>query len=156
MIKNFGGIFVNACFAAIMILILGLIGRNETVIYSTAIILALKLSKQDEIIRLLADKGLNFGVTILTAAIIVKLVDGSVDMKALVESFTTKIGLVTIFAGILTAAAAGRGVILLQNSPEMVASLVIGTMAGVFFFNGVAVGPLIAAGFTYFVVSIIK
>lgn len=105
---------------------------------------------------MLANKGLNIGVIILTAAILSKLVDGSVDVKTLFETFRTKLGIVTLITGILTATVAGRGIIALQNNPEMVSALVIGTMVGVFFFKGVAVGPLIAAGFAYVVMKLIK
>ncbi|MBQ6297041.1 MAG: DUF441 domain-containing protein [Selenomonadaceae bacterium] len=141
---------------AIFLLILGFAGRNESLIYSMIIILTLKCLKQDYLMYLLSDKGLNIGVTILTAAILVKLFDGSVDISIFFESFKTKLGIITILSGILTAAAAGRGIIALQNNPEMISSLVIGTIAGIFFFKGVAVGPLIAAGFAYFIMIIIK
>ena len=153
MIKIFGVIFMTV---AVIIMILGVIGRNETVIYSVGLILVLKLLKQDYFLQILATDGLKIGVIILTASILVKLVDGSVDINVFIGSFKTKIGLITILAGIITALAAGRGIILLQNSPEVISSLVIGTMIGIFFFKGVAVGPLIAAGFTYFIMSIIK
>ena len=76
--------------------------------------------------------------------------------ERMLESFKSSVGIVTILTGVLTAAAAGRGIVMLQNNPEMVSSLVIGTMAGVFFLKGVAVGPLIAAGFAYFIMSFIK
>lgn len=147
---------MNECLVAIIILILGLIGRNDTVIYSVGLILILKFLKQDILLQMLANKGLNIGVIILTAAILSKLVDGSVDVKTLFETFRTKLGIVTLITGILTATVAGRGIIALQNNPEMVSALVIGTMVGVFFFKGVAVGPLIAAGFAYVIMKLIK
>ena len=45
---------------------------------------------------------------------------------------------------------------LMQSNPNVIPALIVGTMAGVFFFKGLAVGPLIAAGFTYFVVIILN
>ena len=45
--------------------------------------------------------------------------------------------------------AGGGGVELLKNDPHIVAALIIGTIIGVCFFKGVAVGPLIAGGMTY-------
>jgi uncharacterized membrane protein (DUF441 family) len=38
----------------------------------------------------------------------------------------------------------------------VIPALIIGTMAGVIFFHGVAVGPLIAAGVTYFVLQVVN
>jgi uncharacterized membrane protein (DUF441 family) len=40
----------------------------------------------------------------------------------------------------------GRGVKLMSNQPDVVAGLLIGTVAGVALLRGVPVGPLIAAG----------
>ena len=40
----------------------------------------------------------------------------------------------------------GRGVKLMTNQPDVVAGLLIGTVAGVAALRGVPVGPLIAAG----------
>jgi len=44
----------------------------------------------------------------------------------------------------------------MQTNPNVIPALIVGTMAGVFFFKGIAVGPLIAAGFTYFVMALIE
>ena len=58
--------------------------------------------------------------------------------------------------GVFVAWAGGLGIPLLKTSPEIVSSLVIGTIAGVFFCNGIPVGPLIAAGLVYIVLSVGK
>ena len=140
----------------LIVLILGIIGHNSTVVYAVLIVLILKLLKLNSALSILGTEGLHLGVIILTAAILVPIVDGTINTKAMLESFKSSVGIVTILTGVLTAAAAGRGIVMLQNNPEMVSSLVIGTMAGVFFLKGVAVGPLIAAGFAYFIMSFIK
>lgn len=140
----------------LIVLILGIIGHNSTVVYAVLIVLILKLLKLNSALSILGTEGLHLGVIILTAAILVPIVDGTINTKVMLESFKSSVGIVTILTGVLTAAAAGRGIVMLQNNPEMVSSLVIGTMAGVFFLKGVAVGPLIAAGFAYFIMSFIK
>ena len=61
-----------------------------------------------------------------------------------------------LIAGLLAAISGGLGVPLMQENPNVIPALIIGTMAGVFFFKGIAVGPLIAAGFTYFVLAVIE
>ena len=50
----------------------------------------------------------------------------------------------------------GAGIPLMQENPNVIPALIVGTMAGVFFFKGIAVGPLIAAGFTYFVMAVFE
>ena len=58
------------------------------------------------------------------------------------------------FASFMAAIAGGGGVKLLSEDTELIPALIIGTMVGVIAFKGVAVGPLIAGGFTYFVMSL--
>ena len=48
----------------------------------------------------------------------------------------------------------GRGVKLMSNQPDIVAGLLIGTVAGVAVLRGVPVGPLIAAGILSLLVGI--
>jgi uncharacterized membrane protein (DUF441 family) len=54
--------------------------------------------------------------------------------------------LLAIAIGVLVAWLGGRGVKLMTNQPDVVAGLLIGTVAGVAVLRGVPVGPLIAAG----------
>ena len=51
-----------------------------------------------------------------------------------------------IGVGLFVAWLGGRGVTLMTRQPNVVAGLLIGTIAGVALLRGVPVGPLIAAG----------
>ncbi|MBR1728451.1 MAG: DUF441 domain-containing protein [Selenomonadaceae bacterium] len=141
-----------------LVLILSLVGHNMTVVYATVIVIALKIISQvtgsAEVLSYMGSHGLNFGIIILTAAVLIPIADGTVTISDMINSFKTPIGIVAVTAGLLAAMAGGVGVPLMQSNPHVIPSLIVGTMAGVFFFNGIAVGPLIAAGFTYFVMAI--
>lgn len=54
--------------------------------------------------------------------------------------------MLAIAVGLAVAWLGGRGVKLMSNQPDIVAGLLIGTVAGVALLRGVPVGPLIAAG----------
>ena len=54
--------------------------------------------------------------------------------------------LVAVAIGLFVAWLGGRGVTLMSHQPNVVAGLLIGTIAGVALLRGVPVGPLIAAG----------
>lgn len=138
----------------IAVLVLSLAGHNMTVVYATGIVLVLKILGASQFLHSLGTDGLNWGIIILTAAILVPIAEGTVTVHTMIESFKHPLGIVAIIAGVLAAMAGGSGVVLLKESPEIVSALVIGTMAGVFFLRGIAVGPLIAAGFTYFVLRV--
>ena len=140
------------------VLILSIIGHNSTVIYAAIIVLVLKIisqvSGQPFILEWMVSHGLNLGIIILTAAVLVPIADGTVTISTIINSFKSPIGIVAVIAGLLAAISGGVGVPLMQTNPNVIPALIVGTMAGVFFFKGIAVGPLIAAGFTYFVMSL--
>lgn len=141
-----------------LVLILSIIGHNMTVVYASIIVLILKAAGQilgsTEILNYMGSHGLQLGIIVLTAAVLIPIADGTVTISTMINSFKTPIGIVAVTAGLLAAMAGGVGVPLMQSNPNVIPALIVGTMVGVFFFKGIAVGPLIAAGFTYFVMMI--
>ncbi|WP_308546473.1 DUF441 domain-containing protein [uncultured Selenomonas sp.] len=136
------------------VLLLSLIGHNMTVVYATGIVLGLKILGLDTALTALGSHGLNWGIILLTAAILVPIATGEITLQTMIDSFKTPIGVVAVLAGLLAAVAGGGGLKLLTTTTELIPALIIGTMAGVIAFKGVAVGPLIAGGFTYFVMNL--
>lgn len=141
-----------------LILFLSVLGHNTTVIYASILIIGLKvfgqITNSPMILEYMGGHGLQFGIIILTAAVLVPIADGTVTIQTMIDSFKTPIGIVAVTAGLLAAISGGFGVPLMQSNPNVIPALIVGTMIGVFFFKGIAVGPLIAAGFTYFVMAV--
>lgn len=133
----------------LLILALGIIGHNTTVAYAVIIVLVLKLLGLTAMLDILSVNGLNWGIVLLLAAILVPIATGDVTIANMIDAFKSPLGIAAIVCGILAAMAGGGGVELLKNDPHIVAALIIGTIIGVCFFKGVAVGPLIAGGMTY-------
>ena len=139
----------------IAVLLLSYFGHNMTVVYAAGIVLLLKLLGLTSALNALGTQGINWGIIILTAAILVPIANGTITIHTMIDAFRTHAGIIAIVAGLLAALAGGSGVELLKSTPDVIPALIIGTMAGVIFFHGVAVGPLIAGGVTYFVLQII-
>ena len=133
----------------LLILALGIIGHNTTVAYAVIIVLVLKLLGLTAMLDILSVNGLNWGIVLLLAAILVPIATGDVTIANMIDAFKSHLGIAAIVCGVLAAMAGGGGVELLKNDPHIVAALIIGTIIGVCFFKGVAVGPLIAGGMTY-------
>ena len=133
----------------LLILALGIIGHNTTVAYAVIIVLVLKLLGLTAMLAILSVNGLNWGIVLLLAAILVPIATGDVTIANMIDAFKSPLGVAAIVCGVLAAMAGGGGVELLKNDPHIVAALIIGTIIGVCFFKGVAVGPLIAGGMTY-------
>lgn len=140
----------------IAVLLLSIIGHNMTVAYAAGILLVLKFLGLTTLLSAVGSHGLNWGILLLTIAVLVPLADGSITVHDMINTFKTQTGIIALIVGLLAAMAGGSGVNLLKESPEIVPALIIGTMAGVFFFKGIAVGPLIAAGGTYFILWCLK
>ena len=138
------------------ILLLSFAGHNMTVFYASAIVLGLKVLGLTSLLNTLGSQGLNWGIIILTAAILVPIANGTITIHTMLTAFRTHAGIIAIIAGLLAAVAGGSGVDLLKDTPDIIPALIIGTMAGVLLFNGVAVGPLIAGGLTYFILYLGK
>ena len=102
------------------------------------------------------DKGINWGVTILTIAVLIPIATGEIGFKQLVDSLKTPFAWIALFAGIIVALIAASGVDLLKNDPHITTALVLGTILAVVLFKGIAVGPLIAAGIAYLIIQFIS
>ena len=140
----------------IAVLLLSYLGHNMTVVYAAGIVLLLKVLGLTTALNALGTQGINWGIIILTAAILVPIANGTITINTMIEAFRSQAGIIAIIAGLLAALAGGSGVDLLKSTPDVIPALIIGTMAGVIFFHGVAVGPLIAAGVTYFVLQVVN
>lgn len=90
--------------------------------------------------------GLNLGILILTIGVLTPIASGKLSGESILKSFISFKSLVAIAIGLLVAWLGGRGVKLMSSQPDVVAGLLIGTVAGVALLRGVPVGPLIAAG----------
>lgn len=132
------------------------LGHNMSVVYATAILLVMKLLGLDSWFPQIESNGLNWGIIMLTVAILVPIATGRISLAVMMESFKSPLGIIAILAGIFAAVAGGLGIGLLKCTPEVVSSLIVGTMIGVFFFKGITVGPLIAGGMVYIVLTIGK
>ena len=140
----------------LIILALGVIGHNNSVAIAATVLMLIKLLGFNDWFPILEKHGLNIGIIVLTIGILAPIASGKINMGIMLDTFKTPTGIVAIAMGVFVAWAGGLGIPLLKTSPEIVSSLVIGTIAGVFFCNGIPVGPLIAAGLVYIVLSVGK
>lgn len=139
----------------IIILALSVMGHNKTVIIAAGILLAAKLLHMDFTFPYFEKYSLTIGIVFLTIAILTPVITGEVTLEIMKNVSFSLPGLVTIIIAAVTAWVAGYGIVIIKTSPEIIATLLIGTLVGIQFFDGVPIGPLIAAGFTALVFKII-
>jgi uncharacterized membrane protein (DUF441 family) len=140
----------------LMILVLSVLGNNQSVALATGFLLIIKLLGLNSWFPILESKGMNVGITILTIAILTPLATGRISLSNIMDAVKSPIGILAITSGVFVAWTAGRGLLFINTSPEMVTFLVLGTVLGVCFLQGVAIGPLIAGGLVSLAITFLK
>ena len=130
----------------IVLLACGIFSQNTAVTIAAAVLIVFRITPLSEFFPLLQQHGLNLGIIILTIVVLTPIASGKLPGEAILKSFLSWKSLLAIAIGVFVAWLGGRGVKLMTNQPDVVAGLLIGTVAGVAVLRGVPVGPLIAAG----------
>lgn len=130
----------------IILLACGILSHNTAVTIAAAVLIVFRITPLAEFFPLLQKHGLNIGIIILTIGVLTPIASGTIPGNEILKSFMNWKSLVAIGVGVFVAWLGGRGVSLMAAQPNIVAGLLIGTVAGVALLRGVPVGPLIAAG----------
>lgn len=139
-----------------LLFILGYISKNQPIMIAVYVLLGIKLLKlDDKFFSVLSERGISWGVTIITIAVLVPIANGEIGFKEIGDSIKSYYGWVGLAAGLFVAVIARNGLDLLAEDPHLTIALVLGTILAVVFFHGVAVGPLIGAGIAYLVMKVL-
>lgn len=142
--------FSQAFIFLLLLLVIGFIAKNNSLIIAVAFLLFLKIIGLDtKAFSLLQSKGINWGVTVITIAVLAPIASGEIGFKDLSGAFKSPYAWIALVSGMAVALLAKGGVTLLAEDPHITTALVLGTILAVSLFKGVAVGPLIGAGIAY-------
>ncbi|RVU71327.1 MULTISPECIES: DUF441 domain-containing protein [Lactobacillus] len=138
-----------------LILVVALVGHNMSLIIATGVVMVLKLLPfASKWLPVIEAKGINWGVTVISVAILIPIATGRIGFNDLIKAFKSPAGWVAVAAGIAVAILSKYGVDQLAAVPQVTIALVLGTIIGVVAFKGIAAGPVIASGMTYLVVTL--
>lgn len=139
----------------LLLLTIGFIAKNQSLMVAAAVLIVLKLIGADEkIFMALQTKGINWGVTVITIAVLAPIASGYIGFKELGSAVKSPYAWIALAAGMAVAVIAKYGLTLLAEDPHITTALVIGTILAVAVFKGVAVGPLIGAGIAYMAMKV--
>lgn len=134
----------------LLLLSIGIIAKNKSLIIAVSVLFLLKvIGVESKIFTHIQSKGIEWGVTIITIAVLAPIASGDIGFKDLGGAFKSPFAWIALLSGIAVALLAKGGVILLAEDPHITTALVLGTILAVSLFNGVAVGPLIGAGIAF-------
>ncbi|MBS4191579.1 DUF441 domain-containing protein [Bacillus sp. FJAT-49705] len=141
----------------LLLLVIGAIAKNQSILIAVIVLMILKLIGFDSKgFSFLQSKGINWGVTIITIAVLAPIASGDIGFKELIASFKSPYAWIALISGVAVALLAKGGVTLLSKDPEITTALALGTILAVSLFKGVAVGPLIGAGIAYMAMKIFE
>lgn len=140
----------------LIILVLSVIGNNQSVSIAALLLLLIKMLGFDSWFPIIESHGIYIGIIILTLAVLAPLAQGNITMGGIVASIKTPMGIIAVLVGIFVAWAAAQGVPYMRETPEVVTAIIVGTIIGVCFFKGLAVGPLIAGGLAALIAGFFK
>lgn len=154
MIMNFASHLDLNLIVLLVLLACGIFSHNSAVTIAAAVLIIFRITPLSEYFYLLQNHGLNIGIIILTIGVLTPIASGKIPGDEILKSFLSWKSLLAIAVGLLVAWLGGRGVKLMSNQPNIVAGLLIGTVAGVAVLRGVPVGPLIAAGILSIIIGL--
>lgn len=139
-----------------IIFLLGLLGKNRLVYVSAGVVIL--FSFLDMLPKSVSSQNImmDTGVILLVIGVLLPLMTGGVNTEDIFKNMLTFEGLVSFAVGIASAVMAKNGVSLMKSYPGIMIGLLFGTIVGTSFFNGIPVGPLVAAGFAAFIINAFK
>ncbi|WP_338750618.1 DUF441 domain-containing protein [Bacillus sp. FJAT-52991] len=141
----------------VLLLFISVIAKNQSLLIAVSVLLVMKVIGADEkLFSMFQSKGINWGVTIITIAVLAPIATGEIGFKELQEALKSPAAWIALVSGMAVALLGKQGITLLAEDPHITTALVLGTIAAVALFNGVAVGPVIGAGIAYVTMKIFE
>ncbi|ACL70923.1 DUF441 domain-containing protein [Halothermothrix orenii] len=137
---------MNIKYFLLIITILGFLARSRVLVIAGLLLLTIYEFEIDFVFEFLGNKGIEIGLIFLLMAILSSLVLSPVDGEVIKDNLLSWQGTVAIIAGVLATKFNGMGLDLLQESPQFILGIIMGSLVGIVFFGGIPVGPLMAAG----------
>lgn len=130
----------------VTLLLIGIIAHSNLIATAACVLLILKFTNLNMMFPLLERRGLELGLLFLVLSILVPLANGRVSERDILYNLTSLPGILAVAGGALATRLNTHGLKLLKLDPEIVFGLLLGSIIGIVFFDGVPVGPLMAAG----------
>ncbi|HHT90301.1 MAG: DUF441 domain-containing protein [Bacillota bacterium] len=145
---------MTSIFPLLVVFLIALLTKNNLLGAAAAIVFFLDLMRLNRFFPLIQSRGLEAGLLFLTIALLLPLANGQLTMENMISSLFSPIGVFAILGGIIGAYLNSQGLDLVAVEPSIIPGILIGVMVSVFFFGGVSVGPIMAAGITALLVRV--
>lgn len=124
----------------------GLLGGNDLVATSAAALLIFATLGPVSVLDFLEEYTLSLGILLLLISLLLPFARGQLGLSQVAAQLVSLPGLVAFGVGAVSTWLAAQGVSLLKQRPETMLGMVMGSVIGVLWLNGIPAGPLVAAG----------
>lgn len=138
----------------IIIIFLGFLAQSRIVVLAGFALLLLKELEIVVSLTFLSKKGIEIGLIFLLLAILAPLIIKPIEISEIKNTFSTWQGIIAIMAGLLATKFNGMGLNLLEDTPQLIIGIIIGSLLGIVLLGGIPVGPLMAAGIAAVIVRL--
>lgn len=129
--------------------------KNNLLAVAAGIVLIIGLMNLQQLYPLIERRGIEAGLLLLTITLLIPFATGKVSIEKVVNSLSSAVGIFAILGGLVGSYLNAQGIELLSFKPDIVPGILIGIVISVSFFGGVSVGPVMAAGITAILVSLL-
>ena len=106
------------------ILVVAWLGKNQSLQIATVVVLLIKLiPNTSKLLTTIGQKGINWGVTVITVAILIPIATGQIGFRDLWHAFKSPVGWIAVACGVLVSVLSFHGVGLLLATPEITVPL---------------------------------
>ncbi|MGM0472026.1 MAG: DUF441 domain-containing protein [Bacillota bacterium] len=127
---------------------LGILAKAHLLSWAAVIIFFLRILQFKSLILILEERGLDIGLFFLILAVLTPLVTNELALAELITTCKSPLGVMAVVGGLLATKVNGTGLDLLEVKPELILQMVLGSLVGIIFLDGIPVGPLTAGGIT--------
>ncbi|MFW6389666.1 MAG: DUF441 domain-containing protein [Halanaerobiales bacterium] len=142
------------CFLLVLIL-LGFIAQSKVVVVAGFTLLLLEQLKLKPTFVFLSNKGLEIGLVFLLLSVLAPIIIKPINWDEIKQILINWKGITAIIAGILATQFNGMGLELLEEMPQLIVGVIVGSLIGIVVFKGIPVGPLMAGGIAALLVEFI-
>lgn len=148
---------MEALIVLILILMMAVLGKANSVAVAACALIMMKLVKADKYLFPVIEKsGMFWGIVLLTAAILIPIAKGEITYQNIVRSIISWTGMAAFIISLITTYLSGMGLrfLTIENHGDIMPALILGAVAAAGFMGGVPVGPLITSGILAAVVKV--
>ncbi|BAS29002.1 DUF441 family protein [Limnochorda pilosa] len=124
----------------------GVLGGNDLVATAAAALLIFSTLGPPAVLDFLEEYTLSLGVLLLLISLLLPFARGQIGLSQAGVRLASVPGIVALAVGAGSAWLAAQGINLLQDRPETMLGMVIGSVFGVLLLDGIPAGPLVASG----------